>query len=224
MGRCDRWLVLILAAGLGLRLIQIDGPPIDQQAWRQADTAAMARNFLEEGLDLLHPRVDWRGAGPLSALLSTGAALLLHAFLRRLFPDPWVGRLGAALFLVTPMSWFFGRALMPEGNRKLHYYQLPFVSVVGDVDENAGTPDRTRSPTVFYYCHRKGCQITPNQFSARGLDSLAALGATHFVSAAHFAMEDARFWSHLLARGVSTPTTYPARSRDHRQYLAEVRA
>ena len=58
----DRVLVAILLAGLGLRLVEIGAPLIDQQAWRQTDTAAIARNYLEEGLDRpFHPRVDWRG-------------------------------------------------------------------------------------------------------------------------------------------------------------------
>ena len=529
MVRRHAWLVALLALGLGPRLIEIDGPLIDQQAWRQTDTAAIARNFHEEGLDLLHPRVDWRGAGPgyvetnfplypfavallyrasggthewlgrlLSALLSTGAALLLQALLNRFYRDPQVGRIAAILFLVTPMSWFFGRAFMPEaamlflslaalltverwlrsrrradlalaaasaalcylikiptlylglpilylvwhrhgigflrvpalwlyaalslapaalwythaaalhgqtgltfgiwgatgydkwahhllletdyyalllrrighygltpvgaglaalglwaslplsrqpggpstrdeaqpgphlllvwlaavvvymllvpeGNRKLHYYQLPLVPVaaslaalplaallggaalprprwltraadalglrvrtgiavalvlatagysawavrayyrpgnnvyeyyrsclaagrvldrslpaaalvvVGDLDENAGAPDRAQSPSMLYYLHRKGWQITPDQFAAPVLDSLAALGATHFVCAGRFAMENEAFWGHLLERGVAAAPEYPALAHSHRGYLAGVR-
>jgi len=33
-------------------------------SWRQADTAAVARNFFESGNDIFHPQVDWRGDGP----------------------------------------------------------------------------------------------------------------------------------------------------------------
>ncbi|MBI5497735.1 MAG: glycosyltransferase family 39 protein [Deltaproteobacteria bacterium] len=36
-------------------------PPLDDHAWRQTDTAAVARNFSEEDTDILHPRVDARG-------------------------------------------------------------------------------------------------------------------------------------------------------------------
>jgi len=56
----DRVLVVILLAGLGLRLVDIGAPLIDQQAWRQTDTAAIARNYLEEGLD----RVSIGGVTP----------------------------------------------------------------------------------------------------------------------------------------------------------------
>ncbi len=47
IGLRDGWLWAILALGLGVRLIALDGPPIDWQAWRQADTAAIARSFYE---------------------------------------------------------------------------------------------------------------------------------------------------------------------------------
>jgi len=515
--RVDPWLAGILLLGLGLRLIHLDAPLTDQQAWRQTDTAAIARNYCEEGLDLLYPRVDWRGATPgyvetnfplypfavallyrlagapaewigrlLSALLSTAAAFLLYGLARRLHPDPQVARLGAFVFLISPMSLFFGRAFMPEaamlllsvatlltfdrwldsqrsadlslavvtaalcflvkiptlylgfplvalawtrwgygavrrpvlwlylilvllpailwyahaaglfartgltfgiwgragydkwshqlllggdfyllmgrrlvhvvftpvgalllvlgvaagwpsresrgagserregpaqarewiphvwlgalvlylvlipeGNRKLHYYQLPLalpgsllaaiplaallgdtrprrltwlwawirrqrpawrqvavalllaamaaqsaravgdyyrpadelydyyrtghtagamldarlpadaLLVVGDLDDNAGAPFRAQSPTMLYYCHRRGWQITPDQFNAALLDSLASLGARYFVVPGGLVSGHPEFWQSLLRRGVSNPLAYP---------------
>ena len=58
------WLLGMLALGLAARLVEVGEPLIDKQAWRQTDTAAIARNFYEEGYDLLYPRVDWRGNTP----------------------------------------------------------------------------------------------------------------------------------------------------------------
>jgi len=54
------WLVvfLILLIALILRLYKIDAPLADFHSWRQADTAAVARNFIRFGFDLLHPRFD----------------------------------------------------------------------------------------------------------------------------------------------------------------------
>ena len=37
-GRFDPWLPTLLLSGLALRLIGLDEPLIDQQAWRQTDT------------------------------------------------------------------------------------------------------------------------------------------------------------------------------------------
>jgi len=54
------WLIifLILILALILRLYKIDIPLADFHSWRQADTAAVARNFLRFGFDLTHPRFD----------------------------------------------------------------------------------------------------------------------------------------------------------------------
>jgi 4-amino-4-deoxy-L-arabinose transferase-like glycosyltransferase len=143
--RFDPWLPVLCAGGLAIRLVGIDEPLIDQQAWRQADTAAIARNFYLEGFELLRPRVDWRGtssgvvetnfpaypylvaclyaltggvhewlARALAAVFSVATAIPLYAMGRRLSPGPWLARLAAALYLVLPLSWFFGRAVLPE--------------------------------------------------------------------------------------------------------------
>lgn len=51
-------LLLILTVGLFFRLYKINTPLADLHSWRQADTAAVARNFTRDGIDLLHPRYD----------------------------------------------------------------------------------------------------------------------------------------------------------------------
>jgi 4-amino-4-deoxy-L-arabinose transferase-like glycosyltransferase len=51
-------LPLILVLAFGLRLYKIDTPLADHHSWRQADTAAVARNFIKEGWDFLRPRID----------------------------------------------------------------------------------------------------------------------------------------------------------------------
>jgi 4-amino-4-deoxy-L-arabinose transferase-like glycosyltransferase len=41
--------------------------PVDGRSgelWRECDYAAIARNYYQEGMNLLYPRVDWRGDGP----------------------------------------------------------------------------------------------------------------------------------------------------------------
>ncbi|OGK17305.1 hypothetical protein A2774_03830 [Candidatus Roizmanbacteria bacterium RIFCSPHIGHO2_01_FULL_39_12c] len=51
-------LLIILALALATRLYKVDSPLADLHSWRQADTAAVARNFARDGIDLLHPRYD----------------------------------------------------------------------------------------------------------------------------------------------------------------------
>ena len=51
----------ILALGAALRLYHVTAPFLDAHAWRQLDTAAMARNFYEGPFFPLDPMVDWGG-------------------------------------------------------------------------------------------------------------------------------------------------------------------
>ncbi|MBT6623344.1 MAG: hypothetical protein HOB41_26025 [Gemmatimonadetes bacterium] len=498
------WLWIVLLLGLSLRLFGLMEPLIDKQAWRQTDTAAIARNYYEEGYTLFHPRVDWRGTSsgfvesnfPLypfvvgllysvvggayewvgrlvAALCSTAAGALLYLLALRLGLSARSALFGSLFYLLFPLSVYYGRTFMPEalmiflsvaalwafarwidsgtrwdfvlavwlaalcflvkiptlylgfplvalawerwggrfvlkpslwlyfiaavlptvfwywhasllfedtgltfgiwnrygydkwdrsilfgldfyqtmlvrfwhsiytpigallvlfglslppsqrrewvlwvwlggllcyvflvpeGNRKLHYYQLPFVPVgallagravaallevggaqrgwsriarnwtplqrvvlvgilvvgsavyggwaigpyydqpnnlhkyyescyftggivddklpreaklvVGDLDENAGAPHRAQSPTLLYYCHRKGWQITPDESNPARLDSLAAAGADFFLIAGGFAMGDKALWNDLLRRGVSIPSAYPRKWHD----------
>ena len=139
------YLYIVLALGLALRLVNLQDPLIDKQAWRQTDTASIARNFYEEGHSLFYPRVDWRGTTPgyvetnfplypfvvallyaaaegsyewlgrlVAVLCSTAAAALLYWLGLRL----GLGRLGALLaallYLLFPMSIYYGRTFMPE--------------------------------------------------------------------------------------------------------------
>lgn len=52
------WLGLILIVGLFLRLYKIDSPIADWHSWRQADTAAVSRNFYQEEFNPFLPKYD----------------------------------------------------------------------------------------------------------------------------------------------------------------------
>ena len=47
-----------MALALILRLYKVNIPLADHHSWRQADTAAVARNFIKEGFDFFHPKID----------------------------------------------------------------------------------------------------------------------------------------------------------------------
>lgn len=51
-------LSLIIIFSFIVRLYRIDNPIADWHSWRQADTSAVSRNFVNEGFDLLHPKFD----------------------------------------------------------------------------------------------------------------------------------------------------------------------
>lgn len=52
------WLSLILFVAFLVRLYKIDSPIADWHSWRQADTAAVTRNFIKEGFNPFFPKYD----------------------------------------------------------------------------------------------------------------------------------------------------------------------
>lgn len=52
------WLFLIIISALFVRLYKIDSPLADWHSWRQADTAAVTRNFIKEGFNPALPKYD----------------------------------------------------------------------------------------------------------------------------------------------------------------------
>ena len=58
--------ILIAIAGGALRVMTIHRPLNHQLAnsWREADYVQIARNFDREGMNILYPRIDWRGDTP----------------------------------------------------------------------------------------------------------------------------------------------------------------
>lgn len=51
-------LVVVCIIAIIFRLYKINTPLADLHSWRQVDTAAVARNFVRNGFDLLHPQYD----------------------------------------------------------------------------------------------------------------------------------------------------------------------
>ena len=144
MTRRDRLaLTLILLLGLSLRLWRVDAPFVDAHAWRQLDTAAMARNFYQTSFVPFDPQVDWGGRhgyleaefplvpaiiavayhvwGPreivgrvIVIMFSLGLIWAVHRLARALDGRPAVGHAAAFLIAVSPAMVFFGRIVIPD--------------------------------------------------------------------------------------------------------------
>ncbi len=140
-----RGLVLAGVAGLSVaaHLWGISSPPLDYHYHRQVNTAAIARNFHENGLKIWCPQIDWEGnySGcsatefplymwlvglfwPVAGLgelwgriLAVGFSAATAVYLL-LFLERWVEKeaafYGAALFSCIPLEMFFGRSIQPE--------------------------------------------------------------------------------------------------------------
>lgn len=140
-----RWRLLfgaLLLAHVAATWLLFGASPIGA-SWREADTQAIARNLAADGFDLLHPRIDWRGAttgevecefplyqglvaamllvvgdaewpGRLLSLLATAvAAWALFELLLRRCGGP-AAWLGALAFLGSAQVAFLGTRVMPD--------------------------------------------------------------------------------------------------------------
>jgi hypothetical protein len=137
-------LIAIAVIAFTLRLYHITYPIADWHSWRQADTAAVARNFLRFGIDPLHPRYDdlsniqsghdnpqgWRmvefplyqAAG--AWVYKTFGVFTLEIWLRLLTIAASVGTvvilglmaglLPALIFAILPYSVYYGRTILPD--------------------------------------------------------------------------------------------------------------
>jgi 4-amino-4-deoxy-L-arabinose transferase-like glycosyltransferase len=133
----------LLALAFALRIYNIDSPIIGHHAWRQADTAAMARNFYENGYKLLYPQIDWGGDssgyvetefpiypfivalfykffgvfelyGRLLSVIFSLVALYFLYLLARKYTDENTALWSCFFFTILPLNVYFSRAFMPE--------------------------------------------------------------------------------------------------------------
>lgn len=51
-------LLLILIGAFVVRVYRLNSPIADWHSWRQADTSAVSRNFVQNGIDMLHPTFE----------------------------------------------------------------------------------------------------------------------------------------------------------------------
>ncbi|MGB9707247.1 MAG: glycosyltransferase family 39 protein [Microgenomates group bacterium] len=118
---------ILLFIGFVLRIYKINIPLADLHSWRQADTAAVARNFVKDGIDLLHPRFDDLSANQSAAGLENpqGWRMVefpiynaIFAFLYKTFPQlslvVW-GRLTTIFFSLILISIIYYLALKEIG-------------------------------------------------------------------------------------------------------------
>jgi hypothetical protein len=140
------WAGVLVVVAVGQKFYGLDRPLLGHHAWRQADTAALARNYHAGGMKFFYPQVDWGGPGPnycetefplysyvaAAAYFLTGPAevvgrvlslaayllqlLLIYAIGRRLL-GPGAALAATFLFALSPVGGFMGRAFMPESWR-----------------------------------------------------------------------------------------------------------
>lgn len=136
-------ILLIAAASLLMHLKGIGSPLLDYHHHRQANTAAIARNYHRNGLHFLKPQIDWQGdyrgraatefpltmwltgllwplgglgelwGRLLSVLFSALTAVYLFLFLETEM-EREAAFYGGVLFSCLPLEIYFGRTVQPE--------------------------------------------------------------------------------------------------------------
>ncbi len=126
-----------------VRIYNIMSPLIGNHSWRQTDTAAIARNYYENGYKFSYPQIDWGGNSPgyvetefpiypfvvallyklcgvyesigrfLSIVFSIITNYFLYLLVRKII-DEITALWSCFLFAILPSLVFFGRAFMPE--------------------------------------------------------------------------------------------------------------
>ena len=134
---------LILLLVFFIRFINIGAPLLGPQDWRQCDTAAIARNFYENGMNFFYPEVDWAGEKPgyvemefplypymaavlyklfgvneifgraISIAASVLAALFLYLLTRETTGEI-AARYAAFFFAILPLIAFYTTSFQPE--------------------------------------------------------------------------------------------------------------
>jgi len=109
---------LIFLWGAWIRFIDVNRPADGRvrESWRECDYASVARNYFREGMNILYPRIDWRGNGPGFAEMEFPIFPWTVAVLYKIFGyHEIIGRYLAFLFSLLALLFFFllARHLLP---------------------------------------------------------------------------------------------------------------
>ena len=151
MRRYAIYIIIFLA--FSFKLYQINSPILGYHSWRQADTAAIARNFHEQGYQLFYPQIDWGGNSAgyvetefqiypfvvallykifgvkelvgrfLSVIFSLVTIYTLYLLVRKHINEK-VALWTCMVYSILPLNLYYSRAFMPESG-------LIMCSVVG---------------------------------------------------------------------------------------------
>ncbi len=139
------WILgVVVLFGVVLRLKGLHSPILDHPAWRQGDTASIARNFALLQYNILYPQTNYNGPPPnyvelelqivpflaaslykvfgvheifgrlISIAFSLGTVAVTGLFARWLFTSSIAGIMAAFFFAIFPGSIYYGRTFTPD--------------------------------------------------------------------------------------------------------------
>jgi 4-amino-4-deoxy-L-arabinose transferase-like glycosyltransferase len=138
-----RVIYIILLFSFLIRLYHINFPVSGWHSWRQSDTASIAKNFYDNGYNILYPQIDWGGNTPgyvesefqlfpyfvsflygvfgvndfygrfLAVIFSLFTIYGLYLLVRKII-DKRTALWSAFIYAIIPLNIFYSRAFMPE--------------------------------------------------------------------------------------------------------------
>lgn len=157
--------VIIFVIGLGVRGSELFHP-VDTSEWRESDMASIARNYYRNGMDFLHPQVDWGGKGPgytesefpvysylialsykltgiwepagrvISYLFSMGTMLMFFRLSKYLF-DEATAIVSSSFFAISPLLMITSCSIQPE-SMMFFFYICAVYTFIRWIDDQAG--------------------------------------------------------------------------------------
>ena len=147
----------LLSLAFCLRIYNVQSPILGVHSWRQADTAAMARNFYENGYNFFYPQIDW--GGNLTGYCQTEFPIysFFIAILYKFFGvHESIGRLVSISFSLVAIYFLYKLCLEITGNKKLAFWSSFFYTII---------------PTNIYYSRT---------FQPESLVLMSAISGTYF--------------------------------------------
>lgn len=97
-----KYVYMVFAILLSIRLICITNPPYDYSSWRQCDTDSIARNFIEYKFNIFYPQLNYEGPMPNYVQLELGVTPFIISLIYKLFGYSIV------LARLVPICFFMG--------------------------------------------------------------------------------------------------------------------
>src|SRR3989337_1377858 len=107
-------LVVILAVGFAVRMYKIDNPIADWHSWRQADTAAVTRNFVRYTLREVFPFNSLEFWGRMTSVLSALASAVFIYLIVSRHASEKTAMLASFFYLLLPFNIYFTRVILPD--------------------------------------------------------------------------------------------------------------
>jgi hypothetical protein len=169
-------LMVVISIAIVPRFYRLTAPQmLDFHSWRQGDSAAFVRGYLQNNLQLLDPRVDRQPCAHVNASFGqVEGELPIPSYLTAIplwllgikYPEPWTIRLASILFFIGTCIYLYAFVLRLSGERpfavaSLAVLSLSPLSIFFSRSPQPDGPALMFSAAFLYYL---SCYLAENRF------------------------------------------------------------